>query len=139
MLECYEGESDGFICCLSQERCLLESLNATFISLLPKVAGADDINKFTPIILVRSVYKILAKVLASRLSKVIGKVVGPYQHAFIADRQILDDAWIACECIDSSSNLIFPVLYVSSPSKRLMFMCPRTFLLLLREWAFLTN
>ena len=32
-----------------------KSLNATFISLLPKVAGAEDTNKFRPISLVGSV------------------------------------------------------------------------------------
>ena len=63
-----------------------KSLNATVISLLPKVARAVDISKFRPISLVGSVYKILAKVLASKLRIVIGKVVGPYQHAFIAGR-----------------------------------------------------
>jgi len=54
-----------------------KTLNATFISLIPKVAGADDMKKFRPINLVRSVYKILAKALALRVRKVIGKIVGP--------------------------------------------------------------
>jgi len=49
-----------------------KSLNANFITLLPKVAGAQDIYNFRPISLVGSVYKILAKVLASRLRLVIG-------------------------------------------------------------------
>jgi len=55
-----------------------KSLNATFITLLPKVVGAQDIYNFRPISLVGSVYKILAKVLASRLRLLIGKVVLPY-------------------------------------------------------------
>ena len=59
-----------------RERCAFEkSLNATFISLLPKVAGADDNKKFRPISLVGIVYKTLANVLASRLRKVVGKIV----------------------------------------------------------------
>jgi len=59
-----------------------KSLNATFISLIPKVAGTDDIHKFRPISLVGSVYKILTKVLTSRL-RVVDKVVSPNQHAFV--------------------------------------------------------
>ena len=39
-----------------------KSLNATLISLIPKVAGANDINKFKPINLEGSAYKILAKI-----------------------------------------------------------------------------
>ena len=65
-----------------------KSLNGTFISLIPKVEGGDDIKSFRPISLVGSVYKILSKVLASRLRKVLG-------------RQILDAALIANECINS--------------------------------------
>jgi len=55
-----------------------KSLSATFITLLPNVARAEDIYNFRPISLVGSVYKILAKVLASRSRLVISKVVGPY-------------------------------------------------------------
>ena len=65
-----------------------KSLNATFISLIPKVAGTNDISKFRPISLLGSVYKILAKVLASRLRSVVDKVVSPNQHAFLHGRQI---------------------------------------------------
>jgi len=81
-----------------------KSLNVIFISLLAKVPGADDINKFTPISLGNFVDKIIAKVLASRLKK----VVRPYQHAFIIGYQILDAALIANDCIDSCLKSSLP-------------------------------
>ena len=67
----------GFFADFHNEGVFEKSLNATFISLILKVAGEDDIKFFRPISLVGSVYKILAKVLASRLRKVVGKIVGP--------------------------------------------------------------
>jgi hypothetical protein len=41
-----------------------KSLNATFISLIPKVPGAFELNEFRPISVISGIYKIIAKVLA---------------------------------------------------------------------------
>ena len=51
--------------------------------------------------MVRSLYKLLAKVLANRLKQAVGEVVSEYQHAFIQNRQILDVTLIANEAVDS--------------------------------------
>ncbi|RVW55706.1 LINE-1 retrotransposable element ORF2 protein [Vitis vinifera] len=78
-----------------------DGLNTTFLVLIPKKGGAEDLTDFRPISLVGSLYKLLAKVLANRLKKVVGKVVSTTQNAFVEGRQILDAALIANEVIDS--------------------------------------
>ena len=47
----------------------VRSLNSTFLVLVPKKGGAEDLRDFRPISLVGGLYKILAKVLANRLKK----------------------------------------------------------------------
>jgi hypothetical protein len=79
----------------------VKSLNATFVTLIPKKAGAKEVKDFRPISLLGSLYKILAKVLANRLRVVLGNLITPTQNAFIKGRQILDSVLIASECIDS--------------------------------------
>uniref|UniRef100_A0A2N9H040 Uncharacterized protein n=1 Tax=Fagus sylvatica TaxID=28930 RepID=A0A2N9H040_FAGSY len=84
------------------EYCSFErSLNATFISLIPKKHGVDEIKDFRPISLVGGMYKIIAKLLANRLSVVLGNIISPSQNAFVKGRQILDSVLIANECLDS--------------------------------------
>ena len=67
----------------------VKSLNATFLVLVPKKGGAEDLKDFRPISLVGSLYKLLAKVLANRIKKVLGKVISESQNAFVEGRQIL--------------------------------------------------
>ncbi|RVW36390.1 hypothetical protein CK203_083809 [Vitis vinifera] len=77
------------------------SLNSTFLVLIPKKEGAEDLRDFRPISLVGSVYKLLAKVLANRLKLVMGEVISDSHQAFIQGRRILDDVLIASEALDS--------------------------------------
>ncbi|XP_042940888.1 uncharacterized protein LOC122275743 isoform X2 [Carya illinoinensis] len=78
-----------------------KSLNTTFIALIPKKVGANEVSAYRPISLVSGVYKIISKVLANRLSEVVGKIISKPQNAFVKGRQILDAALIANECVDS--------------------------------------
>ncbi|RVX13643.1 Transposon TX1 uncharacterized 149 kDa protein [Vitis vinifera] len=83
-----------------EEGKFVRNLNSTFLVLVPKKGGADDLRDYRPISLVGGLYKLLAKVLANRLKKVVSKVVSPTQNAFVEERQILDVALIANEAID---------------------------------------
>ena len=80
-----------------EQSSFIKSLNTTFLVLLPKKGGAEDLGDFRRISLLGGLYKLLAKVLANRLKRVIGKVVSSDQNAFVMGRQILDASLIANE------------------------------------------
>ena len=93
------------------EYCKFEkSINATFISLIPKKMNATNIRDFRPISLIGSVYKLLAKVLANRLARVLDGLVSESQNSFVGGRKTLDSVLIANECLDSRLKSRIPGL-----------------------------
>lgn len=78
---------------------LPSEINHTWVTLIPKVEGAVEVEDFRPISMIGSIYKIIAMILASRLSKVLPDLIGETQSAFVKYRQILDSALIANEVV----------------------------------------
>ena len=76
------------------------SMNASFLTLIPKKCNAVNIKDFCPISLVDSVYKLLSKVLANKLRAVLDNLISETQNLF-GGRQILDSVLIANECLES--------------------------------------
>jgi hypothetical protein len=63
--------------------CCLQSINSSYITLIPKVEGARTVNDFRPISLLNSSVKLLAKLLANRLQPSITTLVHKNQYGFI--------------------------------------------------------
>ena len=55
----------GFFKEFRDHNCFVRSLNATFLVLIPKKGGAEDLRDFEPISLVEGLYRWLTKVLAN--------------------------------------------------------------------------
>jgi hypothetical protein len=73
---------DGTIC--------MQSINGSYITLLPKNSSPVSVNDYMSISLLNSSVKLLTKILANRLQKVITKLIHVNQYGFIKDRSIQD-------------------------------------------------
>lgn len=74
--------------------------NATFISLISKKEGADNLSDFKPVSFIGSTYKIISKCLALRLKGVLPSINYADQGAFFEVRTIIDGFLSASECVD---------------------------------------
>ncbi|KHN42744.1 Transposon TX1 putative 149 kDa protein, partial [Glycine soja] len=88
--------------------------NASFITLIPKVADPQFLNDYKPISLIGCIYKIVSKVLANRMKRVMHAIIHETQSAFIEGRHLLHSVLIANEVIEDAkrnnkSCLIFKV------------------------------
>ncbi|RVW59950.1 hypothetical protein CK203_086973 [Vitis vinifera] len=89
------------------EHSSFQESNNTFLVLIPKKSGAEDLGDFRPISLLGGLYKLLAKVLANRLKKVVGKVVSTSQMPLFCKRWALGlSGWGGCgvACLQPNSQ-----------------------------------
>jgi len=68
----------------------IESINTSYIILIPKTSSPESVNDYRPISLMNISLKLLTKILADRLQKVITLLIHTNQYGFIKTRTIQD-------------------------------------------------
>lgn len=74
---------------------ILDYLNTTLITLIPKCNTPESLANFRPISLCNSVYKVISKVLVARIRPLLNSLISPIQTAFVSGRRRVDNVVIA--------------------------------------------
>lgn len=80
---------------------MLKSLNSTFLALIPKKGGANQLDQFRHIALCNVLYKIITKLIDERIKLFLISLISTKYGGFVDERQILDGLVIAIEAIHS--------------------------------------
>ncbi|KAL0455380.1 UNVERIFIED_CONTAM: LINE-1 retrotransposable element O protein [Sesamum latifolium] len=67
---------------------LLKQINATLLTLIPKVAAPSTVGDYRPISCCNVLYKIITKIIVQRMQQVMQKIVSPSQNAFVLGRRM---------------------------------------------------
>jgi len=78
---------------------LLGQVNATIISLIPKVPHPETPSQFRPISCCNVLYKVITKILANRIKPILSGLVEVSQAAFVPGRSIGDNVLLAQELV----------------------------------------
>ncbi|XP_071723925.1 uncharacterized protein [Rutidosis leptorrhynchoides] len=76
---------------------LLREVNATILTLVPKVPNASAVSDFRLIACCNTIYKVITKILANRIAAVLNDLISPSQNAFVKGRRIRNNILLAQE------------------------------------------
>ncbi|KAL5824740.1 hypothetical protein ACOSQ3_020803 [Xanthoceras sorbifolium] len=80
------------------EGAVLDKINHTLITLIPKVTTAQRVSNFRPISLCNIIYKSVANALTNRFRLVLGGMISENQNVVLPGHLITDNAIISFEC-----------------------------------------
>ncbi|XP_074305542.1 uncharacterized protein LOC141640759 [Silene latifolia] len=83
---------------------ILNELNRTFITLVPKCQNPENVTDYQPISLCNVMMKIITKCIANKLARVMEYIVGDFQNVFVPGRLIIDNILLAHEAIHSINS-----------------------------------
>jgi hypothetical protein len=87
---------------------VLPTLNATFLTLIPKEERVTNPKIFRPIALCNVIYKIISKVIALRLKPILPFIISKEQSGYVEGRQIMDSVILVHEVIHSLKSTRTP-------------------------------
>jgi hypothetical protein len=99
---------------LVEESCnsvkFLPTLNATFLTLIPKEERVINPKKFRPITLCNVIYKIISKVIDLRLKPILPFIIFKEQSRYVEGRKIMDSIILVHETIHSLKSTRTPCM-----------------------------
>lgn len=75
-------------------------VNATILSLIPKIESAETMKDYRPIACCNFLYKVISKILATRLKAILPSAIESNQCAFIKGRLLLENVFLASELVN---------------------------------------